>query len=101
MRQLRAMNLSPGGHDPVAQLTWRNKKRKVWLYRIDLAKPKRVPTLAQEWALDQAMAARQSCPVCRVRFDICLQAAVLHRMQHISRCATSLSCRWCPGYDMV
>jgi hypothetical protein len=76
-RQLRAMNLSPGGHDPVAQLTWRNKKRRAWLYRIDLAKPKRVPTLAQEWALDRAMAARQSCPVCRVRFDICLPLKTL------------------------
>lgn len=71
-RQLRAMHLSPGGHEPVAQLTWHNGKRKAWLYRVDLAKPKRTPTLAQERALDQAMAARQTCPKCRRRYIYCL-----------------------------
>ncbi|MFJ3594551.1 hypothetical protein ACIQUY_34745 [Streptomyces sp. NPDC090231] len=40
-----------------------------WLYDVALAKPKRTATLAQEWALDRAMAARQTCPVpaCRPR----------------------------------
>ncbi|MGP4004840.1 RRQRL motif-containing zinc-binding protein [Streptomyces sp. 8N706] len=71
-RQLRAMNLSPGGQEPVAQLIWRNGKRKAWLYRVDLAKPKRKPTLAQEWALDRAMAARQTCPKCHRRYHYCL-----------------------------
>ncbi|WP_223279785.1 RRQRL motif-containing zinc-binding protein [Streptomyces sp. SDr-06] len=40
--------------------------------RVDLARPKRTPTLAQEWALDRAMAARQTCPECSHRHDYCL-----------------------------
>ncbi|MFE9360331.1 RRQRL motif-containing zinc-binding protein [Streptomyces olivaceoviridis] len=72
-RQLRAMGLRPGGQEPVAQLTWRSGKRFAWLYRIDLAKPKRTPTLAQEWALDRAMAARQTCPECGRRYFHCLR----------------------------
>ncbi|TGZ12372.1 hypothetical protein DV517_74670 [Streptomyces sp. S816] len=72
-RQLRAMSLSPGGHEPVAQLTWRNGKRRAWLYRVDLAKPKRTLTLAQEWALDRAMAGRQTCPKCQRRYFHCLR----------------------------
>ncbi|MGQ7754870.1 RRQRL motif-containing zinc-binding protein (plasmid) [Streptomyces sp. WC2508] len=72
-RQLRAMNLSPGGHEPVAQLTWRSGRRMAWLYRIDLAKPKRTPTLAQEQALDRAMAARQTCSECGRRYFHCLR----------------------------
>ncbi|MFF4866807.1 RRQRL motif-containing zinc-binding protein [Streptomyces sp. NPDC001231] len=76
-RQLRAMGLSPGGHDPAAVLVWRSGKRKAWLYRIDLAKPKRKPTLAQEAALDKAMASRQTCPVCKRRFHACLPLKTL------------------------
>ncbi|GHB68018.1 hypothetical protein GCM10010377_68670 [Streptomyces viridiviolaceus] len=76
-RQLRAMGLSPGGQEPAAQLIWRRGQRMAWLYRIDLAKPKRVPTLAQERALDRAMAARQSCPVCRRRYRYCLPLKTL------------------------
>ncbi|MEU2744630.1 hypothetical protein ABZ656_57945, partial [Streptomyces sp. NPDC007095] len=33
---------------------------------------KRVPTIAQEWALDRAMAARQTCPKCKRRYYFCL-----------------------------
>jgi hypothetical protein len=43
-----------------------------WLYDVNLARPKRVPTLAQEWALDRAMAARQTCGACGRRFYFCL-----------------------------
>ncbi|MFZ3492295.1 RRQRL motif-containing zinc-binding protein [Streptomyces sp. 5.8] len=70
-RQLRAKGLSPGGHDPVAVLRCTycalrpdqscNHPTRGWLYDVSLARPKRVPTLAQEWALDRAMAARQTC----------------------------------------
>ncbi|WP_302185548.1 hypothetical protein [Streptomyces sp. AC555_RSS877] len=74
-----------------------NHPTRAWLYSVELARPKRVPTLAQEEALDRAMAARSTCPTCRRRYYFCLQAAVLHRMQHISHCANSLSCSWCPG----
>ncbi|QNE79585.1 hypothetical protein F0344_34510 (plasmid) [Streptomyces finlayi] len=35
--------------------------------RVNLARPKRVPTLAQERALERAMAARSTCPECKRR----------------------------------
>lgn len=74
-RQLREMGLSPGGNEgPVAILRCRlcatrpqwscRHPTRGYLLRVDLAVPKRVPTLAQEWALDQAMAARQTCGQC-------------------------------------
>ncbi|MEU5599213.1 RRQRL motif-containing zinc-binding protein [Streptomyces sp. NPDC020298] len=82
-RQLRDLNLSPGDNDgPVAILRCKLcATRPQWscthpsrgfLLRVDLAKPKRVLTLAQERALDQAMAARQTCGQCGRRFYICL-----------------------------
>jgi hypothetical protein len=81
-RQLRALGLSPGGHDPVGVLRCKRcayrpgqaciHPTRAWLYRLDLAVPKRVPTLAQEWALDRAMAARTTCPICRRRYIYCL-----------------------------
>lgn len=81
-RQLRDQGLSPGGQDPVAVLRCKycsyrpdqscNHPTRAWLWRRDLAKPKRVPTLAQEWALDRAMAARQTCPLCLRRYFVCL-----------------------------
>ncbi|MGY1503645.1 RRQRL motif-containing zinc-binding protein (plasmid) [Streptomyces sp. QTS52] len=82
-RQLRDMGLSPGGNEgPFAILRCKLcATRPQWscrhptrgfLLRVDLAKPKRVPTLAQEWALDQAMAARSTCPRCRRRYYYCL-----------------------------
>ncbi|MFE4279722.1 RRQRL motif-containing zinc-binding protein [Streptomyces goshikiensis] len=82
-RTLRDMQLSPGGNQgPVAILRCRLcATRPQWscrhptrgfLLRVDLAVPKRVPTLAQEWALDRAMAARQTCGDCGRRFYFCL-----------------------------
>ncbi len=81
-RQLREKGLSPGGHDPVEILRCKHcsyrpdqsciHPTRAWLWREDLAKPKRVPTLAQEWALDRAMAARQTCPECWRRYYFCL-----------------------------
>ncbi|MEU9376524.1 RRQRL motif-containing zinc-binding protein [Streptomyces sp. NPDC048255] len=81
-RQLREKGLSPGGHDPVAVLRCKycsyrpdqscNHPTRGWLYSVELARPKRVPTLAQEWALDRAMAARSTCPQCRRRYYFCL-----------------------------
>ncbi|MFE7077241.1 RRQRL motif-containing zinc-binding protein [Streptomyces sp. NPDC057620] len=74
-RQLRERGLCPGGQEPVARIECRRGQRWAWLYRIDLAKPKRTPTLAQEAALDKAMSARQTCRSCRRRYLHCLQAA--------------------------
>jgi len=63
-RQLRAAGLCPGGHGPVAVLVWRHGHRRAWLYRLDLAQPKRQPSPAQLIALGRAMAARRWCRSC-------------------------------------
>ena len=53
IRQLRAKNLRPGGQEPAAQIMWRYKGRRknkrcvAYLYRIELALPKRTATPAQ------------------------------------------------------
>ncbi|MER5995847.1 RRQRL motif-containing zinc-binding protein [Streptomyces viridosporus] len=96
-RQLRAMHLSPGGHEPVGRLVLRSG-RWAWLYRIDLAVPKRTPTLAQERALDRAMAARSTCPKCQRRYHYCLKRAILHLMQHSSRVTPALVAGTEPRY---
>lgn len=91
-RQLRAANLAPGGHTPVAVLRCRRClprptrtcTREALLYDRRLAVPKRQPTLRQEEALDRAMAARQTCPRCRTRYDYCLP---LRRLGSCAPCA--------------
>src|SRR5205814_1223182 len=65
VRQLRAKGLRPGGQDIAAQILWRRGRRKAYLYRIDLAAPKRPATAAQLAALTRAMRARRTCPTCR------------------------------------
>lgn len=66
-RQLRAAGLCPGRQPVVAQILWTHKKttRVAYLYRIDLAKPKRNPTAAQLAAIGKALAARRTCGTCR------------------------------------
>ncbi|MGH3712843.1 MAG: RRQRL motif-containing zinc-binding protein [Micromonosporaceae bacterium] len=64
VRQLRHMGLRPGGQDVAAQILWRRGKRVAYLYRIDLAKPKREATPAQLVAINLALAARMRCPTC-------------------------------------
>lgn len=71
-RQLRAAGLCPGGQDIVAQIVWRRGKAWAGLYRIDQAKPKRTPTLAQRRALYKAMAARRRCIRCGRDAGYCL-----------------------------
>jgi hypothetical protein len=65
-RQLRAANLSPGGHDPIAQILWkhRGRRRQAFLYDVDLAVPKRIATPAQLAAIEKALTARKTCPSC-------------------------------------
>jgi rRNA maturation protein Nop10 len=68
-RQLAANGLRPGGQPIAAQVMWHSSRRPsrhdvAYLYRVDLAKPKRVPTAAQLAALGKAMAARRTCPKC-------------------------------------
>ncbi|MEV7657921.1 RRQRL motif-containing zinc-binding protein [Streptomyces anulatus] len=94
-RALRDMGLSPGDNaGPVAILRCRLcATRPQWscrhptrgfLLRVDLARPKRVPTLAQELALDRAMAARSTCSKCSRRYDYCLP---LHTVGSCDPCA--------------
>ena len=64
-RQLRALGLRPGGQQVAAQILWRRGKRVAYLYREDLAQPKRNPTPAQLAAIDRALRARRVCPTCR------------------------------------
>ncbi|WP_173083475.1 RRQRL motif-containing zinc-binding protein [Phytohabitans rumicis] len=65
-RQLRAAGLRPAGQPVIAQILWRHKKntRHAYLYRRDLAKPKRVATPAQLAAVAKALIARRTCPTC-------------------------------------
>lgn len=66
LRQLRAVNLRPGGQPVAAQILWHGVGgiRKAHLYRIDLAKPKRTATAAQRKAIEAALTARRRCPTC-------------------------------------
>jgi hypothetical protein len=64
-RQLRARGLRPGGQDIAAQILWRNGKRVAYLYRANLAKPKRTATAAQLVAIGKALLARRTCSTCQ------------------------------------
>lgn len=64
-RQLRAEGLRPGGQEIAAQILWRKGRRVAYLYRRDLALPKRQATTAQRAAVDKALLARRTCPDCR------------------------------------
>lgn len=65
-RQLRDAGLRPGGQPVAAQVLWRGVggTRVAYLYRLDLAKPKRTATPAQLRAVQAALTARRTCPSC-------------------------------------
>jgi hypothetical protein len=67
-RQLRAMNLRPGGGDPVAVLYGRhNPSGKTWfasLYLVATAVPVRPMTPAKWTAIAKANLAKRICPQC-------------------------------------
>ncbi len=67
VRQLAAQGLRPGGQDVAAWLVWGRGNRAGWayLYRVDLARPKRPMTPARWAAVARALAAQQVCPTCR------------------------------------
>ncbi len=77
-RQLRALGLCPGGHEPVAQVLWmrRRKDAVVYLYSIAAARPKRVPTPAQLAAVGKALAARRRCPSCGRDAGYCIPTSL-------------------------
>ena len=66
-RQLREQGLCPGGQPIAAQVLWTGigGTRAAYLYRLDLARPKRTATPAVLAALGKAMQARRTCPACR------------------------------------
>ena len=65
-RQLRAAGLRPGGQPVAAQILWQGVGgiRAAYLYRVDLAAPKRTATPAQRRAIAAALLARRTCPTC-------------------------------------
>ena len=67
-RQLRAAGLRPDGQPIFAQILWRHRKqlRTAYLYRLDLAKPKRPSTPAQLQAVGKALTARRTCRHCGI-----------------------------------
>jgi hypothetical protein len=72
VRQLRARGLRPGGQQPAAQILWRRGKRVAYLYREDLALPKRPATSAQLAAIAAALRARRTCPACGTEKPYCI-----------------------------
>jgi hypothetical protein len=74
IRQLRACGLRPGGQPVTAQILWTHngKRRIAYLYRVDLAKPKRQATPAQLAAIGKALAARRTCATCGTEKDYCM-----------------------------
>jgi hypothetical protein len=67
-RQLRAARLRPNGQPVFAQILWRHRKqvRCAYLYRLDLAKPKRAASPAQLAAVGKALLARRICRHCGI-----------------------------------
>ena len=51
---------------------WRRGLRVAYLYRTDLALPRRQATPAQLAAIGKALAARRTCPACGTEKDYCL-----------------------------
>jgi hypothetical protein len=72
IRQLHAKGLRPGGQPVIAQILWRRGLRVAYLYRTDLALPRRQATPAQLAAVGKALAARRTCPACGTEKDYCL-----------------------------
>ena len=94
-RQLRAAGLAPGGHEPYGRLVWNRGRRWAWLYREDLARPKRVATPAQLVAVGKALSARQVCAVCgpvsycvRTTDQLCGDCYLAGAEPHTNRLAT-------------
>ncbi|MEU8406895.1 RRQRL motif-containing zinc-binding protein [Micromonospora sp. NPDC048842] len=65
-RQLTAAGLRPGGQPVAAQVLWQGVggTRPAYLYRVDLAAPKRTATPAQMRAVRAALLGRRTCPTC-------------------------------------
>jgi hypothetical protein len=73
-RQLRAKGLRPGGQDIAAQILWRHhrQRRVAYLYREDISRPRRQPTIAQLVAIGKALQSRRTCPTCGNQKPYCI-----------------------------
>lgn len=73
-RQLRERGLCPGGQPIAAQILWHGVGgvRVAYLYRLDLARPKRTATPAQRVAIGKALTARRTCPTCGTVRPYCI-----------------------------
>lgn len=67
-RQLAARGLTPGRQPIAGQILWRRGRRVAYLYREDLARPKRAATDAQLAALLRAHVAQSTCPTCGTEY---------------------------------
>ena len=76
-RQLRAAGLRPNGQEPYGQIVCRRGKRFGYLYRLDLAKPRREPSTAQLAAVGKALAARRRCRECGHDVGYCVPPVAL------------------------
>lgn len=70
-RQLAAVGLRPNGQDIAGRLEYRRwgKKERAYLYNVELAAPKRIPSAAQLVALGKATRERQLRAAERHGFD--------------------------------
>ncbi|MFC4941868.1 RRQRL motif-containing zinc-binding protein [Pseudonocardia sp. GCM10023141] len=68
VRQLAGQDLRPAGQDVAGWLVWKTRpSRRGWayLYRVDLARPKRIPSAAQLASIARCNVVQQWCPTCR------------------------------------
>jgi hypothetical protein len=76
MRQLRGMDLRPGGSPVVAQMLWyRGRGRPegvAYLYKIAACKPKRKATPGRMRSVDAMIRVRSTCRRCLHIFEYCL-----------------------------
>lgn len=65
-RQLKAKGLRPNGQSPAGQLlyNYRGREQYAFLYRDEMAAPRRAPSDAQLAALGKALLARMLCASC-------------------------------------
>jgi len=65
-RQLRAMDMAPGGQPVAAQVMWRRRGDEVvaYLYDLSQARRKRTATPAVLAAIGKALTARRTCSTC-------------------------------------
>ncbi|MFJ4380086.1 RRQRL motif-containing zinc-binding protein [Streptomyces albidoflavus] len=79
-RQLRAMDLRPGGQPVVAELQRPRQRGRPplvgYLYRVDQAKPVRPMTPGRTRALVAALRARRICPQCRQDRGYCIPTSL-------------------------